>query len=417
MPTQNRFAPVVGILWLCCLTQLTQAAEVPDMETPQPMKKPPTTETSPISLPSEVPQPENHPSASDIWANLVAQQEAYVRRFAPPPELVVIPDLHFHLTAGVYFLQPHFESNPAFILIRQQTVGGVTSAMTSTPNLGYDATFAPRLSLTVAGESGLGLRTNWWHFDEDSHVVAAVNRDSTLNTLITTPQLVGVPGFTSPGSVARKFHVFEDAITASSHLGTHVWDWEVTKELHLSRWWLGLAGGVRYAYLTEGYQALRVNSGSGTSGTSKVVVLADTDLVQTGHNFSGAGPTAALETRYPLGDSGFSLYGLGRGSVLFGRNRTQSFQVNIESQQTIPKKGATVTSSSTTTFRGANGHNDVLTLVDLEIGLEWSRQIGHARFFLQTGLVGSLWADAGNATSDRGDFWFFGMNLTAGISF
>jgi hypothetical protein len=206
-------------------------------------------------------------------------------------------------------------------------------------------------------------------------------------------------------------------VAFGSHLEMHVWDNEITRAFDFDGWQFLASLGGRYTYLSQGYSALRANQGKGTSGTSKVTITQDSDQVTTGHNFSGGGPTAALEVHRPLWDTGFALYGVGRTSVVFGRGRTHSQQVSIENYQIVPTKGSTQTVKTTLFYDSAHGSDDDLPVEEVEIGVEWSHRVGRVAFLLQTGVVYQGWISAGNATSKNGDLSFFGLSLTAGLSF
>src|SRR5207249_3930340 len=106
--------------------------------------------------------------------------------------------------------------------------------------------------------------------------------------------------------------------------------------------------------------------------------------IGTGHNINGAGPTAALEIRRALGNSGIALYASGRCSVIFGRGRTQSFHGIQETQQVIPRTGRVTTTTTTSTSFAVNGHDDVMPVSEVELGVEWAHKCGPARVFVKT---------------------------------
>jgi hypothetical protein len=365
-----------------------------------------------------------NPMATDpVWDGVVAGHEAYRNRIDPSFDPGVETGWHLFASAGVYYLEPHLESNPGFIFLHRQGTGAATRSFSGIAGLGSEENMAPQVTIGFISDCGWGLRSHWWHFDQASQVLNAFNTDATLNTIIQTPPLVGISGFSSPGTVARAFRVFNDRMSFGSHLDLHVWDSEVTRAFHWAGWELGVSGGVRYGYISQNYQALRVNGGSGVSGTSRVAVTSDLDLVQTGHNLNGVGPTFALEVRRPLWDTGFALYATGRSSVLFGRGRTRSFQATVQNYRITPARGPVQTVNTTRTSGSTLGHDDVLPVEDLEVGIAWSRVVGPmrlvgpVRLLFQTGLVSQGWFDAGNGTSDKGDLSFFGMSLTAGITY
>ena len=354
-----------------------------------------------------------------IYDNALSQSELFANKYAHicPPDYEKC--CHFYVEAGAYVLKPHFESNPALILGIRRPVNGVPTVTTTEEDFGgNELRFTPRLSVGVSTESELlGLRTSWWHFDEGTATLLRRNPDPTGNTVISTPPIVGIPGFRSPGVVARAFGIFNDSMIFGSHLNIHVWDWAATHCLRTNGWCFLLSEGVRYTYLSQHYQVFRTNTGTGRLGTSRVNLLADTDIIGTGHNENGAGPTIAGEVWRTLGDSGFSLYGRARCSVIFARGRTASFQATIANQRITSPTGTTRTQSGTATSSFVHGHDDVMPITDLEFGVEWSHKVGPGRLYVQTGFVASEWSFAGSATSDNGDLSFIGMNLTMGWAY
>jgi hypothetical protein len=358
------------------------------------------------------------PAAGPVWENTVAGHEDYRRKVEQPPydPEPWIP-VHFSLSAGAYFFQPRVEDNTAFLAIQRQRTGGLTQVNSFIQDFSKEPQFGPRLTFAVETDSGLGLRTNWWHIDAPSPLLSFSNHDPSGNSLFQSAPAFGVPGFISPSGVGRSFGVVNDVLSFGSHLNLHVWDWEVTQEWHSGPWNLLLAGGVRYAYISQNYLAERFNAGNGRLGTSRVVIRQDSDVVQTGHNFSGAGPTGVVEVRYRLGDSGLSLYGTGRSSILFGRGRTHSLQVTVENRQIIPPRGSTQTVNTTQSLSPSKGHDDDLPIEDLELGLEWSHPSCHWVWWVRTGFAAQGWINAGTGSSEQGDVTFFGLALSAGVNF
>jgi hypothetical protein len=352
-----------------------------------------------------------------VFDATVAEHEAYRRRYDQPDPPEPWTGLHFFLTGGTELLHPHLENNPGFIVVKQNKVGGITNTSSAIGELTFAGEFAQHVALGVYSDSGLGFRTSWWHFAEGSHVLTPFNADTTLNTVFSTPPLFGVPGFTSPSMLGRAFGVVADAMYFSSELELHVWDWEVTRKVHLGDWDLLFSGGMRYTYLSQSFTAFRFNMGNGRTGTSRIVLSTDSNQVGSGHNLSAIGPTAAIEVRRPLGNSGFTIYGIGRSSVVFGRGHTHSFQATTETGQVIPPKGSTQSFNFSLVSDQAHGHNDTLPIEEVEIGVEWSCLWGRTRWFVQSGVISQAWFNAGSGSSEQGDMTLFGLSLNAGFTF
>jgi hypothetical protein len=364
----------------------------------------------PVPIPAEA-------EADPLWNDVVSRQDAHREKLDPPFD-TGDPPYRLFLNAGASLVKPHLESNPAFTLFQTHKVGSTTQLLrSSVQGLSYESEFMPHVSLGVEYDSGWGIRSTWWRFAEGSNQANLLNLDATGSTIIQPPPVFGVPGFSSPGVLARQFQVFQETLSFGTHLETQVCDSEVTRCFTLGSWELLLAGGGRYTYLSQGYSAFRFNKGTGKSGTSKVTITQDSDLVTTGHNFSGFGPTLAIEVHRPLWNTGFAFYGTGRSSVTFGRGRTRSQQITIQSFQIIPTKGSTQTVKTTVERDASSGHNDVLPVEEMEIGIEWSRRCGRVGVLLQTGVVVQDWTNTGNGSSEKGDLSVIGLSLTAGCSY
>ena len=281
-------------------------------------------------------------SSEEILKNLWALQEAYVHKLDVMPTIGEEQHdgsfIHLFAEGGFYMLHPYFSANPAYSTSHRQ---GAALSSQSTTTFDYEVEFSPRVALGLSCENGLGFRASWWRFEQHEKFPNVLSQDATLNTTISTPMIPGVPGFTSPGPVAKTLKIFNDHLAFENHLGTQVWDWEATWKSQIGRWELVTAGGVRYAYLSQGYQAFRFNSGSRKVGTSTIKLIQDSDELLAGHNFSGVGPTMALELRRPLGQTGFTLYATAQGSVVFGSQRLQAFQITEENEQIVPRRGPT----------------------------------------------------------------------------
>lgn len=372
----------------------------------------------PVLPPLAYPLPEPEPDG--LWANLVALHNAYTSKL-DMPWLGFGPGehgcLHAFVDAGFYLVEPAFTANPAYTFSHQQTANGVPTVLERTKDFDYDLGFAPRVSFGVATDGGFGFRTSWWHIDDGASTLKASNTDLTFSTTISSEPVEGIPGFTSPGPIAREFQILADQMRFTSHLRLDTWDWEAIQDYHLGPWTLLLSGGVRYADLSQTYGAFRVNSGTGHYGTAQVNVTADADLIAADHDFSGAGPTVAADIRRPLGPMGLALYGTSRTAVLIGSTHAQAFQASQVAGQIVPTRGRAVSLASRMLTDAESSDRDVLPVEELEVGLEWAAVFPRFAVFARTGLVGQAWFDSGNATSERGDLGFLGMALTVGVDF
>jgi len=171
------------------------------------------------------------------------------------------------------------------------------------------------------------------------------------------------------------------------------------------------SGGFRYAHLSQDYAAFQVSRGATFGIFIPGLEFIQTNLLSAGHNFNGAGPTLALETRRPIGSSGLSLFANLRGTMLFGQSKQQ-----VE-QPTIIERGFPNPNTSISVVNATYVRDTVLPVAELEMGVEFSRTWGAVRPFFRTGLVAQTWFDAGSASRLAGDLGFLGLSVTAGLSY
>ncbi|MBY0527137.1 MAG: hypothetical protein K2R98_27325 [Gemmataceae bacterium] len=278
--------------------------------------------------------------------------------------------------AAIYWIQPYFENNPAFLVssTTQTGPGGTARTVTDRTDIRHQMDVAPQLWLGYIGDDGLGARIRWWYFrqgTEQTQSFAAATPGTEV--FIVSAPAQGFSAFTDNDTPAT--------MTVTSKLELQVWDVEAIQDVQLGCWNLLATGGLRLAHLNQRYNAF-VN---GNSGTSANPIQA---TVLSGHSFSGLGPVVALESRRPIGNSGLSLYGLIRGAVLFGSAKQNATDI-------FTGFGATEVNT------GSDHRDRVLPVGELELGVEYGQAMGSSRVFGQVALVGQQWWGAGSAS--RGD--------------
>jgi hypothetical protein len=276
------------------------------------------------------------------------------------------------------------------------------------PDFAHHMEVAPLIWIGVANDDGLGVRGRWWQLS-DSSGASIVNRDTSGSTVITSASPLGL-SISSPGNTLSSGSG-ADLLNFHRDLDLVVWDLEATQSLEVGRCGVLLSGGVRYAHLGQSYAAARSNSDPGPATDG--VIRQDTSILLSGHNFNGAGPMASIEVWCPIGESGLSLFGNVRGSVLFGARKEHA-----STQTVLAGTMADNTPFNQTSTENATADGDaVLPVVELEIGLEYGRQLGRFFPFVRTGLVGQNWFGAGNSSSTDGDLGFFGLEASLGVNF
>jgi len=284
--------------------------------------------------------------------------------------------------AGFYYIKPQWETNPAF-LTSTATAGGV---VLNQQDFDYDHEFAPRIWLGYVGGSGLGVRGHWWGIDAESS--ASITTGGA--TAIFSAQPLGLGLLTvGPG----------DVMNFQSEIELDAIDLEAIQTFGRNGWSGLVSGGVRWVQIRQQYQVLAVP----TIGLS--------DTVDSTHSFDGLGPTASLELRRRLWDTGFSLYGMGRTAILFGNS----------DQHVVRVFDGAVDVDATA------GQWDVIPIGELEFGTEydWDTDFGNA--FVNVSMVGMTYFGAGNSANvesvytggadNTSNLGFFGLTATAGIRY
>jgi hypothetical protein len=173
-----------------------------------------------------------------------------------------------------------------------------------------------------------------------------------------------------------------DLLTVNSGLRLNVYDVEIARAIVIDRWTFEGSVGVRYADLRQTYAADLFNPGNPALGFDRV----ERHQRET-NRFRGAGATISGDMKCCLG-GGFALFGNARGSFLFGRSEQEATQDFI---------------AATTQAFSAEGSRDLfLPVGELELGVEWAYNGRAARWFVQAGLVGQAWWNAGSASVPPG---------------
>jgi hypothetical protein len=287
----------------------------------------------------------------------------------------------------VYYVKPHWETNPAYVVAR--TVAGVTT--TSQSDFAYDYDISPRAWLAYVNPCGLGVRGRWWTFDDDS------------TTTFTNPGGGFAIDSAGPLGLQNLSTTAGDLLTYSSSLELDVIDLEAIQQFHCGWWSCAASFGVRYARLEQSYSH------------TEVPTVGAVDAVQSSHDFEGYGPTAAFEGYCPLGCSNLSLYGSARAALLFG-----------DSQQS-----SRLISNNVLTNVATTSGFDILPVGEFELGLQWSRPCGTAQWFVNAGMVAQAYFGAGNSANNElipvlvdpevsdnhSNLGFFGWTFAAGIDY
>jgi hypothetical protein len=280
-------------------------------------------------------------------------------------------------SAGILFLQPVFETNPAFIV---NSAGGNFTRQIDFHNAWN---VAPQVWIGYTSERGWGVRGRWWMFRNDVTENAGVAPGDTIRGV--SPLPFGQAPIGGPAGASATSRLY---VNVGDLQGTYTWE---------SAYWTHIVGfGGRYTYMSQDYRA------SILSPATRVDLLAD-------HNFNGGGPTISFETHRCLGESGFALYGQAFGAINFGTSNENYLALNNGVPQLL-----------------THSRTMVLPVGELELGAEYSHTCGPARVFVQAGFAGQIWWNGGNASNVDGigaapathsNFGFLGIALRAGIRY
>jgi hypothetical protein len=301
---------------------------------------------------------------------------------------------------GFYYIQPSWESNPA--IYSYLSNGGFLRARQD--DFSYDYEFAPRV--WIGFNSGdAGIRARFWRFDQSSSL-SRIDNEADGNAdfqFLNSAAPLGVV-ITTDGTQANP-----EALNTNSDLKLEVWDVEGTYNHKVCGFDITYFGGLRYVHLSQSYTANVVDSNTGT-------VLA---ALSSGHNINAWGITGGVETRRAIGCSGLSLYGSGRTSLLYGTGRQTAASL-VADLDNGDNQG------------GDASRDDLLPILEAELGAEFNRDMGGMNVFFQAALVGQVWFGAGNAsrstspdvlgvlaggTEDNCNLGFFGITISGGIRY
>ncbi len=266
----------------------------------------------------------------------------------------------FSAGAGLYLLQPYFENNLAYALQRDSGApGSGAPRLNQRVDISHHMEAAPLIWLGYAGEDGFGGRARWWYFRQGTNQTEAdTNRRNDVGSITAfTPAPLGLRTAANPSQT----------LSVTSKLELQAFDLEATQDFKPGHFDVLLSGGLRLANVRQTYNAYVAQNG----------FLVDS--VTSGHVFQGVGPVFAAEARRPLRDSGLAFVGSARASVLFGS----------------AQQDAALASQNST----ATDHRDRGMLIgELEVGLEYGREVAGSRVFGQVTMIGQEWFGAGSAS-------------------
>ncbi|MEX1027244.1 MAG: Lpg1974 family pore-forming outer membrane protein [Candidatus Paceibacterota bacterium] len=240
-------------------------------------------------------------------------------------------------------------------------------AATGTLNLvPFDYDYEPNARgwLGYQAPNGLGVRATYAHLDQAAQPFSQTSTPTSIHSAQVVTVNIPAVITANPG----------ETLSVLGSLNVEMLDFEGTLHTHVAGMDLTVGGGLRYATLDQDSIGTVVTGGTATQ-----------QLIWE-RKYSGLGPAVSAEVLKPIGRSGLSLYGLGRGSLLFGDKMLNRF-VN-------PPTGA----MPPVPFVSLADGDEVVPIFDLGLGAQWSRQYDFGELFARATYEGQLWAEAGAPT-------------------
>lgn len=249
---------------------------------------------------------------------------------------------------GFGFVRPYIKNDPAFFV---STAGNPAVARQVEFDPGTQ--FLPEVSLSIVGPDDWGFRTSWWGFSTSE------TEGQTGNGRTVTAAPLGL-GFVSMSPA--------DVFTAFTKLGMDVADFEVTRDFHGANWAVEVAGGFRYAHIAQRYDVADLTGGA-------------TSLLFSGQDFNGFGPTLFARGRWQVAETGFYVFGDGRGSLLYGKSQQDAWldlPIGI--------------------VNAATSSRMVMPVAEMELGVGYRRAWRGTDLFFEMGLDYQTWFEAGSGS-------------------
>jgi hypothetical protein len=284
----------------------------------------------------------------------------------------------FFVGADLLYLQPRFSSNPAYS--QRTTNAAATQSNATQTSFSHRATPTAVLTAGAEGPNGFGIRGRYWGLDGSSDNFSLNVMPNTILSLVTAaPMGVGFVSNSPNGLLSNETF----AIGSSLHLASA--DIEGTWRTTSGPWNLQLAGGLRYASIRQSYVA-----------THSAIPVDPTrarrfETLDASQRFAGFGPTAAASAEYALGWNGLSIYGNGRGSLIFGTRNEDATAVGTVIFPDAPSINTLNAASSST--------QTMVPIIEGEIGVQWSYSLAGIDAVFRAGAFGQVWFNAGNAAN------------------
>ena len=273
----------------------------------------------------------------------------------------------FHAGFAFVFAKPHFKES------FQATYVDAGGTLNMVP-FSYDYALTPRVWFGYTAANGLGIRTRYWQYDQSAppfQMNPLIAAQANVVSVIFPATIAATPG---------------EILDVADELEVQTVDLEGTQKIKFGKISIVGGGGLRYALMRQVSQATVTNQGVVTKSLNWL------------RKFEGIGPTISVEIERPLGIKGLVVIGAFRGSLLFGEKDLNRIAVNGIDE------GLPVVA--------LDNADEVLGIGELELGLEWTRQLAKGgSLFIRGTYEGQLWSDCGTPTLGYLGFQGFGLGF------
>ncbi|MGF1581708.1 MAG: Lpg1974 family pore-forming outer membrane protein [Gemmataceae bacterium] len=348
----------------------------------------------------------------------------------PPPileeeleELGPVAKHGFFAEVDLYVLRPFIANNAAF----QTTVFRNTGNQERITEFDYDYGLSPALWVGwMYPDAHLGFQVRYFNFDQEANELrSSLNPTQAANMKIEVPP--ALPGveqrmdLSQPQGLDRTVlspRILvgrgngQDILRFESDLTINTVEIEAIWKIRHNCFQLDMYGGVQYLHLEQTYFAQVSNQAASPAPAAAGLLSTELLLWNFLQTFNGAGPTIAFEGKYWVGPKGLAFYGAGRAALLVG-TLTQELRVFESLVDPIGFIDVELEDLDTRdqTF------DDLLPVLELEVGMEYGFPLGWGHAFLRAGLVSKTYFGANNATGLDTNLNLFGAQFGFGLEY
>jgi hypothetical protein len=311
--------------------------------------------------------------------------------------------------AELLFLKPHFGENDTLQVTSFPGAGGAGPTNASTRGFDFDYDPAFRVYTGWVNAQGTGVVARYFLFDQsaDDFSFAGDGTGTTIGTFNyqAAQGVVATPGI-GRGGVVGLGGAGPTTFDATYGLKVQSLDLEGLQEFNIGRANMTVSGGLRYMRIEHMVRATGEvfpnPNPLGGAATGPFAFAAD-------KTFEGLGPTVAIAARAPVFDSNFAITSSLRGSAVYGAGKDRYGYDVVDIG--IPD----------VTFR--NESDDLVGVIELNLGAEYSRKMGNYRFFGRLGGEAQYYVGGGSPltqdnvrAAEEADFGMVGYNLSVGVA-